>query len=940
MERIYKYYPDDFGELSVRVEHMDLLFDVYDDHTFVRSDLKVRTFDKPLKVLELNCRNLEVHSVSCDIMEVEYDYRKEDAILEVQFHSPVSPDTELVITTETTCRPTKNILEGLYYDESPAGAPPQQITQCQQWGFQRIVPCIDDMTAKCTYTTTIIADERYTNLISNGDVVEPLHSIGDGRVRIVYDNSTTPMATYLFFLGAGTYQTFTREFEYPDGHTFDLELLVPPGSKVSEAQRALDILYDAVMWVYLFTGKEQYKDVDTRKKILELVRQRDLLKAEDAGYELEEVRDELRALNDSIHPGYKYTGTVYREIGMQNSDFGGMENVGNTTITTNRIMPRKYTTDPSFEYMIRVKVHEYYHNINGSEVTGWSPFEIWLNEAVTVHLEQHYFAYLFGEDYARLSTVLDLLAPGIGTFALDSGAASMSIVPEGFNDPNDLITAVTYVKAPEFVRMLETLMGKETFSRALDSYHRKFSHSNAKGEDWVHEMETVSNLKLKDMAGTWLSQTGFPKVHLCEEYDPAAKVFTLKLHQDVPQGYRPWEFPFIVALVDEQGNDISQVMERVREEDTTIVIEDVPRPAFVSLNRGYSFYGKVIREASDEELLLQVRKDGDLINRFLAYYKLMDREKMRLLKDPEAAVSETIVELFFELISDEKLMQEAGGQFMTIFENVEDEKLSHHYKALYDVKQRILNAIATEKTVGMLNIYHGYNKISSPSDETLAEMSRAIKARQVKNIALRVLSTLDTEKVHLLCREQFDKAVCATDRLVAFDCYVNSSAEDKSELLNAFMEESARDLVAWEAFLSIAGSISSEDGISIIRDIETSDTFRIEQANDQRALYGSFSRNRKISMQTGPGRQLLKEILLKLSVVNEYSTTRSLNIFGDLDRMQPEYHVPLVSILAEMLDKLDKDEVPGVYNRVRKLLRAAPEALKNYGKEYGQIKGL
>ena len=30
-----------------------------------------------------------------------------------------------------------------------------------------------------------------------------------------------------------------------------------------------------------------------------------------------------------------------------------------------------------------VKVHEWYHNINGSEVTGQSPFQIWLNEAVT-----------------------------------------------------------------------------------------------------------------------------------------------------------------------------------------------------------------------------------------------------------------------------------------------------------------------------------------------------------------------------------------------------------------------------------------------------------------------------------------------------------------------------------------------------------------------------
>jgi aminopeptidase N len=105
---------------------------------------------------------------------------------------------------------------------------------------------------------------------------------------------------------------------------------------------------------------------------------------------------------------------------MQNSDFGGMENVGNTTITTNRIMPFPQITDPAFEYMIRVKVHEYYHNQNGSEVTGRSPFEIWLNEAVTCTWKSSTMLS-FRRGHQRLQRVLDLLAPASGTFALDSG---------------------------------------------------------------------------------------------------------------------------------------------------------------------------------------------------------------------------------------------------------------------------------------------------------------------------------------------------------------------------------------------------------------------------------------------------------------------------------------------------------------------------------------
>jgi aminopeptidase N len=356
--RIYKYYPEDFGELTFEVLHMDLAFDVYDDRTNVKSMLRVKTRDEPIEKLELNCKNLEIRAVSCIQYEVFYKYREQDAILEINFMDMIPPHTEITIITDTVCRPTKNILEGLYYDETPTEAPPQQITQCQQWGFQRIVPCIDDMRAKCTYKTTIIADSRYTNLITNGNILVKRHTLRPVRDKIVYENSITPMATYLFFLGVGTYSTFTKKFEYPDGGTFMLELLVPPDSNEEAAERALSILHDAIMWVYIFTGPEQFNEekLPIRKKLWELVHKQEKIKleakSESTLEESAKVRNELKEIVKTISHGYKYTGTVYREIGMQNSDFGGMENVGNTTISTNRIMPFPQTTDAAFEYMI------------------------------------------------------------------------------------------------------------------------------------------------------------------------------------------------------------------------------------------------------------------------------------------------------------------------------------------------------------------------------------------------------------------------------------------------------------------------------------------------------------------------------------------------------------------------------------------------------------
>ena len=938
-ERLFRFSPSDFGEIPVRVIHMDLAFDVHDDFTDVTSALTAETRDRPTTELVLNAKNLEVHSVVCAGRACSYRYDPQASLLTIAFPDPIPPLTRFTIHTVTTCRPTKNILEGLYYDETPQGAPTQQITQCQQWGFQRLVPCIDDMTAKCTYTTTVIADERYTNIITNGDPVGGREPAGPGRVRIRYENTVTPMAPYLFFLGCGTYATFRRDCEYPDGRKFGLELLVPPESDPDRAERALDILHDAVLWVYLFTGPGRYDQPEIRSRIYTLLAELEWLKKADPDSpQMTGIRQELAGLARQVVPGYTYTGTVYREIGMQNSDFGGMENVGNTTITTNRIMPFPAMTDPAFEYMARVKVHEFYHNLNGSEVTGYSPFEIWLNEAVTVHIEREYHAFHFGENYSRLQAVLSLLAPGSGTLALDSGAASMPVEPDGFNDPNELITDITYMKGPEFVRMIELLMGREKFVQGLDRYHRTYRHGNATRAQWIRAMEEVAGQNFSAMAEGWLRRTGFPTLSVRATYDNIRKLEVIQLSQSVSGGKYPWIFPFRLALADADGRDIADLTVRVENPEQEIAIPAPEPPAFLSLNRGLSFYGKVAYEATLEELYRQVVSDRDIVNRFGAFMAIMDREKMDLLLRKKEEPGERCIDLFIRLLSDHSLMAECGGQFLTIFESVPDEQYAHRYQALYEVREKILRAVAARHRETLLGLYKAWDIPPQPAGHRdFGEEILAIKRRQVKNTALAVISRLDTPEIQRLIREQFLSGASATDRMVAFVLYMDSSASDRLNMLDLFAKESARNPVSWENFLGAVAGTSSPDAVDLVVAAEQSDAFRIEQANDQRALYVRFALNRKKSLQTETGRALLAQTLLRLAHINEYSTGAMLRVFGSLDQMEAEYHIPLVGVLAGLLANLDPATTPSVYNTARRILLGNPAAVERYERKHGTI---
>jgi len=930
-DRVFKHYPEDFGELPCEVIHFDLLFDVHEKATTAKVDQQLKT-KEPVKELKLNAKNLKILHVSCKGHEVDYEYK--DPFLHVTFKDQLDPETTFTLHTETACTPSSNLLEGLYFDETPPGCPQQQITQCQQWGFQRIVPCFDDMTAKCTYQTTIRANARYTNILTNGDVSIPVKDIEDERIEIEYENSKTPMASYLFFLGVGTYATFTREFEYPNGDKFQLELLVPPGSNNEVANHALDVLHDAVMWIYVFTGAKQYDHLNIRKEMWELIEKREILKESKNEEELKEIREKLVALDQSIVTGYKYTGKVYREIGMQNSDFGGMENVGNTTITTNRIMPFPEMSDPSFEYMTRVKAHEFYHNLNGSEVTGRSPFEIWLNEAVTVHIEKQFHAFLFGEEYARLETVQTLLSPDGGTFRNDEGATSMPIEPDGFNDPNELITGVTYVKAPEFVRMIEILMGRGVFAQGLADYHAKYKHSNASRAQWVESMENACGKKFEAMAHTWLKQTGYPTVNIEVQYDTEKR--SLSIHVKQFGGKEPWQFPFSVALCDSEGKTVAEEMKWIQKEEDLFIFENIDEPAFFSFCRGYSFYGKIKYHPTKEALYLQVHKDTDSINRYMAYYWLMDQEKMRHLKDKDAQVSDAIIDLYLDLLSDDHLMKTSGGQFMANFEHVEDESYAHRYQELYDVKKKIKIAIAKKHKERLLALYNKYN-VEGYEGSYIEQWALASKDRQVKNVCLALLASLDSQEVHTLIKKQYENPTAASDKYTAFRLYLESSAEDKVALLERFEHEAKESLVSWEIFLALVGGSDADNVFEIIHKVEESKEFRIDQTNDQRALYGRFAMNKKISLQTEKGREFMRDMLIKLAPINEYTSVHMVNIFASIDRMEAHYHEPLVKMLVEVLDAISKEAQPSVYNTIRRLLLGNPDALKAHEAKYGKF---
>jgi aminopeptidase N len=391
--------------------------------------------------------------------------------------------------------------------------------------------------------------------------------------------------------------------------------------------------------------------------------------------------------------------------------------------------------------------------------------------------------------------------------------------------------------------------------------------------------------------------------------------------------------------VDKEGKDIAERMLYITDRSQRVEIRDVDRMAFLSLNRGYSFYGLVDYDPGEEAWYLQVRKDPDLINRYIAFYRLADREMTRLLEDPGSDPDTRFTNLFFELISDEELMRKAGGLFLTIFDSVEDPRWSHRYRELYDARRSILHAIADAHGESLEKIYRKYSR--SPAGERyLSRQVSGIRDRQVKNVALATLATLDTPRIHAMIKAQYDHPVSATDRSVAMGLYLDSSAPDRMEFLKSAGDEAAKSPVSFEVFLGTAAGNSSQEAVKIVQAAEDLPAFRLEQADHQRALFGRFAMNRKVSLQTQEGREFLTRSLIRLAKVNEYSTVMALQALSSIDGTDREYLVPVAKILADLLASTDQKKTPSVYNTTRRLLKGSPKALAAYEAQYGPVPGL
>lgn len=877
----FKYRRQDFGELPVKLNHLTIYLNFLDGFVEASNTLDM-TAKQPTKHIELDARDLQIISVESvedvggqeHFKNLEYDYLEEKAKLVVRLPVMVEAGDRFQIRTVTRCVPSDHILEGIYKDSTPPGAPQQYMSQCQQWGFQRIMPIFDDCRAKCTMTTTLEADAAYTHLISNGNISKTLNPGGKpvpkpgnpGRQTITYENPI-PMAPYLFVACAGTWEPLVDHVTYESGRTVRLEYLVPPG-RVQDAQLPMEILKQAVLWV--------------------------------------------RKTQD-----YEYTGDTYRTICMNKSNFGGMENVGNTTIVTDAALVDEHTLDQSLMYAHAVIVHEFEHNQCGSETTMETPFDVWLNEAYTVDVERRFMADVFDPAFMRLTQVDSIRSPLLGPLAVEDGGYAGRIVREGFNDPDELIDGVTYVKAAEVIRMLRLILGTDVFKAAKTLYFSRYGNSNANTDQFFECFEEVSGRSLSQFKDCWLRRIGYPNVIASTAYDLENKVFMLQFRQESTAGCS-FHLPVDVALVNEKGKVIpgSERIFHLTQESDSLVLEHLPEiPAFASLNRDYSFYGTFRQENATAEMLrLQASLDPSRFNRVEAMRQLTDRQRIALLLDPQGEIDSAWLSMYGDILADRSLSPGLKAYFLRIDEQPLDREYVTWYRELVAVREKLMAAVNGAFKGELVEAFRAldtYGPRKSPKD--------GIEERILKHVLLDFIACDDSPASHRIILDHYRAATTAQDRVSALIALNRSSAHERKQILEKVYASWHPHISGYANYLRIVSSGTRDDAFDMVEAEKARSTFSVTNPTWSRALFLTMAANTKMIWKD-QGIEWIASTIIEMAPLNAFLASKLLNVFQHVRKLKPELRNLVVKALERVVDRVPESASPTVHGQAKAYL--------------------
>ncbi|WP_062564478.1 aminopeptidase N [Pseudoalteromonas shioyasakiensis] len=854
-------YLKDYQAPQFSIQHIDLRFELAPLKTSVQSTMTINRTDESNADLALDGVDLTLISLMVDDKAYD-DYTLEDEKLIIH-NLPES----FILKIENHIDPQTNTsLEGLYLS---GGA---YCTQCEAEGFRKITYYLDRPDVLASFDVTIIADKKYTHLLSNGNQIES-GNLDDGRHFVKWQDPFKK-PSYLFALVAGDFDVLRDHYTTQSGRKVELALFVDKGN-LSKTPHAMTSLKKSMQW--------------------------------------DEERFNL-----------EYDLDIYMIVAVDFFNMGAMENKGLNIFNSKCVLANQETaTDKDYHTIESIVGHEYFHNWTGNRVTCRDWFQLSLKEGLTVFRDQEFSSDLGSRALNRIDAVKVMRTH---QFSEDAGPMAHPIRPEKVIEMNNFYTVTVYDKGAEVIRMMHTLLGEEKFQQGMALYFERHDGQAVTCDDFVAAMSDASCIDLTQFK-RWYSQAGTPKLNVEQAYDEQNQTFTLSIEQFAPDNQPNnalLHIPFAIELLDSEGQSLPLVIDNqpqdsvlnVTEKTQQFVFEGIKQRPVAVLLEDFSAPCIVNQNTSAADLLHIMRFARSDFSRWDAQQRLFTNEMKAAIASGEACLSDDILSALKLLVDNREGDLALIAELLKLpsYDTLAAEYAVIPVDDIIAVQNAFESQIANFLTESLVNCYNALEDDGSTS-------ATAVAVRALKQLCLHYLAKTNHSDVNGLIEESAHSNNM-TNALAALSAVVKANHSLCDTLLTEFDAKWRHDVLVMDKWFALQAMKDSASSISDIKALYDHPSFDFGNPNRVRALVGSFSHFNitQFHRADGEGYQLLGDLLVKLNDINPQNASRMLTPFMSWKRYDENRSAAMKAQLQRLadLDGLSDD----LFEKVEKALES------------------
>jgi aminopeptidase N len=235
--------------------------------------------------------------------------------------------------------------------------------------------------------------------------------------------------------------------------------------------------------------------------------------------------------------GVPFPWEKYDQTMAERYEFGGMEDVSATLLTTLALHPAIEDAESSRDVLI---AHELAQQWWGDDATMTDWANVWLHEGFATYFDELWTGKSLGKadfEYARYQAQQ--------AYFQETHQYLRPIVDHVYSNALDLFDASSHQRPAEVLHMLRYMFGDQRFFAATRAYLQQYAGKNADTDQFFASIDTSLGTDLSWFKDEWFYRDDYPHYYVTDYYHAAAHALTLEIEQKNFDG-KPFRMPIVI----------------------------------------------------------------------------------------------------------------------------------------------------------------------------------------------------------------------------------------------------------------------------------------------------------------------------------------------------------------------------------------------------------